>query len=130
MTSLGARGAPVIAAMWPYGLARIRRASPVRAAVACLALALASCVSVPSPTLSVAELGSYKLTGVEIQGVEVIRSWPAQEQAWLASGKADPEIAQRLPNESASNFPALRAQFLAALQPRFASAFNDGPGTV
>jgi hypothetical protein len=88
-------------------------------------LALAACVTVPPPTVSPEEVASYKLTGVEVQGVEVVGSWPAQEEAYLASGKADPAIAKRLPNEQAWNFPPVREQFQAALQQRFSAAFAE-----
>ena len=109
----------------PAGRVSSRRSRPLGLLLCGLALILGGCVTVPPPTVSVEEIGSYRLAGLELRGVEVIRSWPAQEQAYLASGKADPDVARRLPNESASNFPALQAQFLSALQQEFTGKFND-----
>ena len=87
-----------------------------------LLLPLAACVTVPPPSVSVDEIASSELVGSEVEGEQVIASWPDQEQAYLASGKADPDVVKRLPTEAASNFPVLQAQFRAALQPRFQAA--------
>jgi len=95
-----------------------------------LPLMLAACVTVPPPTMPVAELQSFKLAGVEVQGTQVIQSWPAMEQAYLASGKADADTARRLPSENAQNFPAVEAQFQAALQQRFAADLEGQVGAL
>ena len=82
---------------------------------------LAGCATVPPPSMSVDEIASFKLAGVEIHGVEVIRSWPVEEKHFLATN-TDPEIARRLPDESAQNFPAVQAFFQAALRARVLTA--------
>jgi len=91
----------------------------VRALLCCATLMLASCATIPPPAMSVDEIASFKLVGVEVHGVQVIRSWPVQEKRFLATN-ADPEIARRLPDESAQNFPVVQAFFQAALQRMFA----------
>lgn len=87
----------------------------IRALFCCVTLMLAGCATVPPPSMSVDEIASLKLVGVEVHGVEVIRSWPVQEKRFLAAN-TDPEIARRLPYESAQNFPPVQAYFQAALQ--------------
>ena len=87
----------------------------LRALFCCVTLMLAGCATVPPPSMSVDEIASFKLVGVEVHGVEVIRSWPVQEKRFLATN-TDPEIARRLPDESAQEFPAVQAYFQAALQ--------------
>jgi hypothetical protein len=86
-----------------------------RALICCAALMLAGCATVPPPSMSVDEIASFKLVGVEVHGVEVIRSWPVEERRFLATN-TDAEIARRLPDESAQNFPVVQASFQAALQ--------------
>jgi hypothetical protein len=100
-------------------------ATNFRVLFCCLALMLAGCATVPPPSMSVDEIASFKLVGVEVRGVEVIRSWPAQEQAYIASGKADPEIVRRLPGESAQNFLPVQAQFQLALQQTLSTEFGN-----
>ena len=96
----------------------------LRLLVVPMLLAVGACVSVPPPTVSLGEIASYKLTGVEVQGVEVVRSWPSAEKLFLASANSDPEIARRLPAESAQNFPAVQAFFRVELQRVFGFAFE------
>ena len=96
----------------------------VRALICCITLMLASCATVPPPSMSVDEIASFKLTGVEVHGVDVIRSWPAEEKRFLATN-SDPEIARRLPDESAQNFPAVQAYFQATLQRTFKAQFDN-----
>jgi hypothetical protein len=89
-----------------------------------LPLALGACVTVPPPTATPEEIASFKLTAVEVQGVDVINSWPVEERHFLASGKADADIAQRLPSESAKHFPVVQAYFQAELQRQFSTQFD------
>jgi hypothetical protein len=95
-----------------------------RALFCCVTLMLAGCATVPPPSMSVGEIASFKLVGVEVHGVEVIRSWPIEEKHFLATN-TDPEIARRLPDESAQNFPAVQAFFQAPLQRNFKAQFDN-----
>jgi hypothetical protein len=95
-----------------------------RALFCCVTLMLASCATVPPPSMSVDEIASFNLVGVEVHGVEVIRSWPVEEKHFLATN-TDPEIARRLPDESAQNFPAVQAFFQAALQRVFTAQLES-----
>jgi hypothetical protein len=95
-----------------------------RALLCCVAFMLAGCASVPPPSMAVDEIASFKLVGVEVHGVEVIRSWPVEERHFLATN-TDPEIARRLPDESAQNFPTVQAHFQSALQRIFTAQFES-----
>jgi hypothetical protein len=105
----------------------LRTAARASAVLGGAALLLAACVTAPPPSLSLDEIRSMKLVGVELQNPGVVHSWPAGEEAYVASGKADPDIVKRLPNESAQNFPQLQAVFQPMLQQRFAAELD---GTV
>lgn len=95
-----------------------------RALTCCVALMLAGCATVPPPSMSVDEIASFKLAGVEVHGVEVIRSWPVEEKRFLATN-TNPEIARRLPDESAQNFPEVQAFFQTALQQIFSAQLES-----
>jgi hypothetical protein len=99
-------------------------ATNFRVLFCCLALMLAGCATVPPPSLSVDEIASFKLAGIEVHGVEVVRSWPVEEKHFLATN-TDPEIARRLPDESAQNFPAVQAFFRTTLEREFAAQFES-----
>src|SRR5262245_806787 len=101
---------------------------PCSFAFVAAAVLLAGCAK--PPALSLSELGSLKLAAVEVEGVEVIRSWPAEEQASIASGRGDPQLAQRLVAESAQNFPALQAHFRTVLQQRFSFELSNSVGPI
>jgi hypothetical protein len=90
---------------------------------------LAGCATVPPPSMSVDEIASFKLAGVEVHGVEVIRSWPVEEKHFLAIN-TDPEIARRLPDESAQNFPEVQKYFQDALQRGFTAQLDSMLGPV
>ena len=88
-----------------------------------LFLLVSACVSVPPHALSPTEFQKYRITHVSVEGVEVIRSWPAQEQTYVKSNPADFETVNRLQAEPASNFPALRAHIQRVLDERFKLEF-------
>jgi hypothetical protein len=60
-------------------------------------LLLAACMTVAPHTVSQENIRNLKLVDVEISGAEVIRSWPAGEEAYARSPDADPNLVQRLP---------------------------------
>ncbi|SDR61488.1 hypothetical protein SAMN05519103_07477 [Rhizobiales bacterium GAS113] len=80
--------------------------------------------------MSVDEISSFKLAGVEVRGGEVIHSWPVEEQHFLATGNVDPEIARRLPSESAQNFPPVQAYFQTSLQRVFNAQFDGSVAPI
>jgi len=83
---------------------------------------VAGCVTVPPPSIGLSDFQKYRITDVAVEGVDVIHSWPAEEAAFLKSN-ADPDIANRLQSEPASNFPAVRAHFQRALEGRLRAEF-------
>jgi hypothetical protein len=87
------------------------------------ALCLAGCATVPPPSIGLSDFQKYRIADVAVEGVDVIHSWPAEEEAFLKSSVADPEIANRLQSEPASNFPAVRAHFQRALEGRLRAEF-------
>lgn len=93
--------------------------------ISCAALALAGCATVPPPALAISDLARYRIADVAVENVEVIDSWPAEEEIFLKKGAGgDPGAADRLRNESASHFPALKAQMQAAMTDRFRAEFG------
>lgn len=92
---------------------------------AVLGLALSACVSVPPHDLAVTEFQQYRIADVAVEGVEAIRSWPGEEEAFLRTNAVDPGTASRMQTEPASQFPQLRAHFqkvpTARLRAEFAS---------
>lgn len=89
-----------------------------------LLLSLGACVTVPPPTVSPAEIAGYKLAGVEVQGTQAVQAWPAAQEAYLASGKADPDVAKRLPDEGIQAFPLVQSFVTTTLQQRFVQEFG------
>ncbi len=94
-----------------------------RSAALGLALLVAGCATVPPPDLGVADLQRYRIVEVTVEGVEVIRSWPAEEEAFLATNPVGPELANRMRTESSNTFPELRAHFQRALTERLRLEF-------
>jgi hypothetical protein len=71
-------------------------------------LLLAACMTVAPHTLTQDHVRNLKLVDVEISGTEVIRSWPAGEEAYARSPDADPSLVQRLPTSLVSDFPPVQ----------------------
>lgn len=94
-----------------------------RCSVVALALLLSGCLTAPPHSLDISELQKYRMADVVVEGAEVVRSWPAQEEAFVSSGAADPDTVNRLQTEPASNFPALRAHMQRALNEEFKREF-------
>lgn len=82
---------------------------------------LTGCLSVPPHTLSDSQLQQYKITDISLEGIEVIRSWPTEEDRYLQSHQLAPEQINRIQTEPAFNFPELKAHFQQALEARVRS---------
>jgi hypothetical protein len=87
-------------------------------------LLLAGCMGAPPHALAPSDFQKYRIADVSVEGVEVIRSWPTQEEIFVKSGGADADTVNRLHTEPASNFPAVRAHFHRALTERFRQELN------
>jgi hypothetical protein len=61
---------------------------------------------------------------VAVEGAEVIRSWPAEEEVFLRTGAVDPETADRIRTEPAFNFPHLTGHLRQSLNARFGSGLT------
>jgi hypothetical protein len=72
-------------------------------------------MTVPPHNLSGSDLQKYKLVDVTVEGVEVIRSWPSEEDRFLKTNPVDGETANRIRTEPAFEFPQLREHFRQAL---------------
>jgi hypothetical protein len=94
------------------------------------ALLLAACMTVAPHTVSQENIRNLKLVDVEISGVEVIRSWPAGEDAYARSPDADPNLVQRLPTSLVSDFPPVQAFIAGELKTIFKSEFDAEFGSV
>ena len=70
---------------------------------------LAGCMTVAPHSLSDADLHAYRVVDVVVEGVEVIRSWPSEEDRYLATHSVDPETANRIRTEPAFAFPAVKS---------------------
>jgi hypothetical protein len=87
-------------------------------------LVVAACVTVAPHTVSQDNIRNLKLVDVEISGTEVIRSWPAGEEAYARSPDADPNLVQRLPTSLVSDFPPVQAFIAGELRTIFKSEFD------
>lgn len=93
-------------------------------------MVLAGCLSVPAHDLSVSDLARYRIVDVTVEGAEVIRSWPGEEQILLKTGAVDPETARRMETEPASNFPQVTAHFRQALEGKMKAELGYLTGSV
>ena len=89
------------------------------------ALVVAACVTVAPHTLSQDNIHDLRIVDVEISGVEVIRSWPAGEEAYARSPGADPAIVSRLQTSLVSDFPPVQAFIAGELKGIFKSEFDS-----
>lgn len=87
--------------------------------ISAFCLFLAGCLSVPPHNLGGGELQKYKIVDVSVEGVEGIRSWPHEEESFLKSNAVDPETANRIRTEPASEFPQLTRHFQQVLNEKF-----------
>ena len=87
------------------------------------ALGLSACATLPPPALGPTDFQRYRIPDVAVEGVEVIGSWPAEEEAFVALNSADADTIARLRTEPASSFPAVRAHLHRALTSRFKAEF-------
>lgn len=87
------------------------------------AAVLAACATVPPHSLTDNDFQKYRIADVSVEGVEVVRSWPVEEEIYLRSGRAAPDVASRLQSEPASNFPDLQAHIQRALTDRLKMEF-------
>jgi len=98
--------------------------------IASVCAVLAGCVSVPSHGLSSDDLQRYRIVDVTVEGAEVIRSWPAEEEAFLKTGPVDPATADRIRAEPASNFPQLTGHFRQVLNARIGNGLTQATGDI
>ena len=101
-----------------------------RAVLALMIVGLAGCATVPPPSLGVGELQSYRIADVAVEGVEGIRSWPAEEDAFAQANAVDAATLQRIQTEPAANHPQLRAHIQRVLVERFRAEFTAQLGSV
>ncbi|HEY8383820.1 MAG TPA: hypothetical protein VIL09_16905 [Microvirga sp.] len=88
-----------------------------------VALSLAACVTTAPHNFGGSDFARYRIADVSVEGVEVIRSWPGEEEVFLRTNAVDPETRRRIETEPASQFPALRAHIQRALTTRFNAEF-------
>ena len=98
--------------------------------IASICAILGGCVSVPSHRLNSDDLQRYRIVDVAVEGAEVIRSWPAEEEAFLKTGAVDPETANRIRTEPAFKFPQLTGHLRQSLNARFGSGLTQVTGDI
>lgn len=95
---------------------------------------LAGCTATNPHGVPQDSIRGYRVTGFEVRGIDVIRSWPAAEAAFVAERKPPADLIDRLRDQPAASFPEVRAFMLERMQrlfeseakSRFAAAL-DGP---
>jgi hypothetical protein len=65
-----------------------------------------------------------------VEGAEAIRSWPAEEEAFLKTGTVDPEAANRIRTETAFKFPQLTGHFRQVLNARLGCGLTQATGDI
>jgi hypothetical protein len=98
--------------------------------IASICAVLGGCVSVPSHGLSSDDLQRYRIVDVTVEGAEMIRSWPAEEEAFLKTATVDPETVNRIRTEPASNFPQLTGHFRHVLNARIGNGLTQATGDI
>jgi hypothetical protein len=91
---------------------------------------LCGCLSVPPHGSAIEDLGRYRIVDVAVEGAEIIRSWPTEEERFVRSGVVDPAMADRIRAEPATNFPQLAAHFQQALTARMKDEFVSSTASV
>jgi hypothetical protein len=96
--------------------------------VTTLAALLGGCLTAAPHSMAISDFQKYKIVDVRVEGAELIKSWPAQEEIYVKTNAVDADLASRLQTEPAYKFPALRAHIERALHERlkleFASQIN------
>ena len=90
-----------------------------------VALLLGGCLTVPPHSMSVSDFQKYRIADVRVEGVEVIRSWPGEEEIYVKTNPVDEAMLTRINTEPAYNFPFLRSHFERALAGRFKLEFES-----
>jgi hypothetical protein len=88
-----------------------------------LAVALGGCATVPPHSLAQAEFQQYRIEGVTVEGVDVIRSWPNEEDTFVKANPVDSETLGRIQTRPASEYPPLKAHLQRVLNDRFRLEF-------
>ncbi|MET3356557.1 hypothetical protein V5F34_01240 [Xanthobacter autotrophicus] len=78
-----------------------------------LLVTLAACASLPAPSISLADLGQFRLAGVEVKGAQAFGSWPAEEEAYLAAHALDQDTINRIKTRPIREEPAMATFALA-----------------
>lgn len=88
----------------------------VRPLFACVCLILlCACASIPPPSVSVADISQFHLAGVEVQGADGIRAWPAEEESFIRASGLDADAAAQIASRPIHESPALKTHAAAAL---------------
>ncbi|QFU16835.1 hypothetical protein [Microvirga thermotolerans] len=80
-------------------------------------------MTVPPHGLAVDDFRQYRIAEVTVEGVEVIRSWPGEEEAYLRTHALDSETVDRIQTGPANRFSELVGHFRAALDARLRADF-------
>jgi hypothetical protein len=67
----------------------------------------------------------YRIADVSVGGVEVIRSWPNEEQMFVRSSHLDADTLNHIQARPASEYPPLRAHIQQVLNERFRTEFSS-----
>ncbi len=99
-------------------------------AVAFIGAFLAACQTTAPHTLSVATLQGMKIVAVEVEGIDKIRSWPAQEAEFIRTANPPAELVEKLRSEPAASFPEVKAYMTQAFVARLQLETNAQLGSV
>src|SRR5215208_6920536 len=98
--------------------------------IAFLCVVLCGCLSVSPHGSAIEDLGRYRIVDVAVEGAEIIRSWPTEEERFVRSGVVDAAMADRIRAEPATNFPQLAAHFQQVLTARLKGEFVSSTASV
>ena len=88
-----------------------------------LAFAIAGCATVPPHSLALSDFRQYRIANVTVEGVDVIRSWPNEEDAFVKANVVNSDTLHRIQARPAAEYPPLKAHLQRVLNERFQLEF-------
>lgn len=87
--------------------------------------ALAACATVPPPQLQSSQIQALKITTVEVQNVQGIRSWPKEHDAFIAKANLPAEVVNDIQTKSYDLHPPIFDHLRIVMQQEYANRLTN-----